>query len=487
MRGKNIPHADLWPSPKDAELMELLDISTKDMLAMRNAHAGFVRAAADRLPSYRTAKGSKPRGIVTVGGGGYFPPLMVSLRLLRRTGTSLPVEVFLPSDEYEEELCQIVLPALNAICRTFPAPPLNAELNISHYQFKIFSILLSSFDEVLWLDADNFPLRDVEPLFSSAPYQSTGLVTWPDIWQTSITPAYYLISSQGPVSVSSRSSTESGQLLVSKQKHWQTLLLVAYYNFYGPDHYYSILCQTGAGCGDKETFLPAAEALSLPFYAVKTPAQAVGHNKGKSNRKSNGIYRFALIQHDLEQDYRVTKELSESTGRTISQLPTSNDTTAQSPYDGVSALFLHMSTPKWDAFHVFDHVGVFDLTMDTHRNPAPAYRDTPQAVAKIKGVERMIWEEVRWVACNLEHVMGYWEGKRGHICEKVETYFRDVLNTEKGAAMGLGMKDAAMPPADFPSDKSSSIQGWEFGEQLETTPASPSYEGIRKPAAPAGS
>jgi alpha 1,2-mannosyltransferase len=439
-----------WPGKEQSELMDLLDVTIKDALHMRQAHTGFLKAVDEKLPKYVAAKGAKPRGIVTVGGAGYFPPLMVSLRLLRRTGTTLPVEIFLPASEYEEELCQKVLPTLNAVCRTFPTPSRNSDINISHYQFKIFAILLSSFKEVLWLDADNFPLRDVAPLFSSEPFQQTGLVTWPDLWQTSVSPAYYLVSSQEPVDIVQRASTESGQLLVSKQKHWKTLLLTAYYNYYGPGHYYSLLCQNGAGCGDKETFIPAAEALGLPFYDVKTPTVGVGHKKGELATR---IYTFALIQHDAAEDYAISKKLARPSGTPLEKLSTFN-ATSNAAYTKVRPMFLHMSVPKWDAYHVFDHAGPYDLTRDMKRHRAPAFRDMPDVVeTKLKGVERMVWEELRWVGCNLENTLAYWEKKRGHICKNLDKYFKEVLNTQEGADMGLGSKDALMPPKDSSSQR----------------------------------
>lgn len=58
----------------------------------------------------------------------------------------------------------------------------------------------------------------------------------------------------------------------------------------------------------------------------------------------------------------------------------------------------------------------------------------------IKGVERMVWEETRWVACHLEEDIGVWKGKRrkGVICRRLEEYFRDVLDTDIGVELGLG-------------------------------------------------
>lgn len=432
---------DRWPADHDAALMDILETTPKQTLDLMEAHSGYIKAVKEKLPRY-TPKKKRSRGIVTVGGGSYFPALMVSLRLLRRTGTAMPVEVFIPKEEYEEKMCEEVLPTLNAACRTFP----ETGGKISHYQYKVFAIILSSFEDVLWLDADNFPLHDAAYLFTSTPFQKTGMVVWPDIWQTSVSPAYYLIAQRKPTPVSARASTESGQLLVSKTRHWKTLLLAAYYNYYGPDYYYPLLCQGGAGCGDKETFLPAAEAMGLPFYAVEAPPQPVGHYK-HNGHPERGIFRFALVQGDPSYDHQVTHSAGTSTAAAATTKPSGTalqaggsvkrDEAGVGPYGAVRPFFLHMMTPKWDAHHVFDHVGRYDLTLDYKNRPAAAYQDPPEVAARIKGVERMVWEETRWVACNLEDVIGYWEGKRGTICKKLKNYFKDVLDTEKAVKLGL--------------------------------------------------
>jgi alpha 1,2-mannosyltransferase len=415
---KNGIKGELWPTSKNEELVDVVELSLVDVLHMRECHDGFVASVSDKIPNFIPTKGAQPRGIITVGGGAYFPPLLVSLRLMRRTGTDLPVEVYMPRKDYEKGICEDVLPKLNAICRVFPDSVMTA-LDISKYQFKIFAILFSSFREVLWLDADNFPLYDSALLFDSDLFRDTGLITWPDLWQSSISPAYYLISSQDPVAISQRASTEAGQLLVSKKKHWKTLLLASYYNYFGPTHYYFLFCQSGVGCGDKDTFLPAAEALGLPFYDVKMPTEAVGHRKYA--KAEDNIHRFALIQYDPIQDQAASKLKL-------------NDAAAS---QGIRPFFLHMGTPKWDAYHVHDHVSAYDFTLDTQKKKAAAFRDPPSAARKIQGVERMVWEETLWTACNLEDIIGYWEGKRGHICENNNRYFEELLDTEEAKELGL--------------------------------------------------
>jgi len=56
-----------------------------------------------------------------VGGGAYMGPVLVSIRMLRRKNTILPVEVFLPNEKYYDTyICDKVLKELNARCVALP-------------------------------------------------------------------------------------------------------------------------------------------------------------------------------------------------------------------------------------------------------------------------------------------------------------------------------------------------------------------------------
>lgn len=53
-----------------------------------------------------------------------------------------------------------------------------------NFQIKADAIVQSSFEEVLYLDSDNIPLRDPAYLFDSALYKGPGqpqIVFWPDL------------------------------------------------------------------------------------------------------------------------------------------------------------------------------------------------------------------------------------------------------------------------------------------------------------------
>lgn len=430
-----------WNGSETADLWDTIQLDASKLLRMREAHQDFLQTIRETLPEYiaPTAASPSQRGIVTVGGGKFFPPLLVSLRILRRTGTTLPVEVFIPQQDYEAELCDSVFPSLGATCRVFPDIP---PLSLDSFQFKVFAMLFSSFEDVLLLDADDFPVRDVEPLFTSQPFRQTGMIVWPDFWGTAVSPLYYMVSGQQPIPISARPKSETGQLLVSKRRHWLTLLLSAYYNYF-PDIYYPLLCQGCIGCGDSETFLPAADALNLPYYYVKTPPLHVGHRM-----KDGGVQGHVIAQYDAVDDFRETSGVGSSTAS--SALETVEQ---RKPLrDRARPLFMHASFPKWDAYVLLDHVSQWsDMTKDTQGNPAAAFQEPRDEAARIRGVERMAWEEARWVVCTHGDKVGHWAqgGKQRpeKMCEKLTAYIRDVLDGETGAKLGLGPGDVLVPAA----------------------------------------
>jgi len=323
---RHIADEFLWyNASEDWSLQDDIEFSSTDIINMRTAHETYLTSIQSVFPTYvapiafawakiagkkkswsfsnadASVKGT--RGIVTTAGGDYFSVALVSLRMMRRRGTNLPVEIFISRRaEYEAYTCEIVLPTLNARCIVLEDILQSAHVNqgskpivdISSYQYKVFAILFSSFSEVLFLDADNFPLIDIAPLFTTfPPFKRLGMVVWPDLWITSISPVFNLVSSTIPIPRNVRASTEAGQIIFNKNKHFLTILMAVYYNYYGPDWYYGLLCQSGIGWGDKETFVAAALAVdsgSRPprdyhlngselFFDVREDAKVLGHDK----------------------------------------------------------------------------------------------------------------------------------------------------------------------------------------------------------------
>ncbi|KAL4780559.1 mannosyltransferase putative-domain-containing protein [Aspergillus varians] len=390
---------------------EMLDMLPDEVEEMKNAHTKFVDSMGMMAAHLHYIPNT--RGIISTAGGPYLPVLVISLRMLRRTGSELPVEVFLAdADEYEPFICDVVLPTLNARCvvlsRIFDAAP--KVMEIEKYQFKLFAMLFSSFEEVLFLDADAFPILKPETLFTSEPFKARNMVTWPDFWASTVSSYYYEIASQPAPQPGfrPRQSSESGEVLISKKTHAKTLLLSTYYNLWGPNYYYPLFSQGAAGEGDKETFVAAAIAVNEPYYQVTEGIVAMGHsNAGR-------LAGSAMVQFDPAEDYALhnSGEPTETSGK-------------PRPF------FIHANFPKFDPATVFEPHEV---------NPAFADDGSymrawtiPADVIENFGsdIEKHYWREILWAACELEDKFRSWSGKKG-ICKGVRKYWNAVFADTKG-------------------------------------------------------
>ena len=398
-------------NPTDAEPRpDLLHMPHPDVLQMKSVHTNFVEQIQSNPPKLHYTPGT--RGLVSTAGGQYLPVLVISLRMLRRTGSQLPMEVFLSSpDEYESFICEVVLRALNARCVVLSdiLDSVQSTNEISHYQFKPFAMLFSSFEEILFLDADSFPLHDPETLFENEPFQSRQLVTWPDFWAGSASPLYYSISSQSVPPLTERASTESGELLISKKTHSESLLLATYYNYYGPSHYYSLFSQGAPGEGDKETFIAAAAVIGQPFYQVSERICAIGHGKAEGGMAGSG-----MVQFDPMEDFALTQK----------GLWRVKDDEAPAP----RAFFIHANYPKFNPASVFNG-GDVDPTHYSDGSYTRAWT-IPEDVIKNFGydVEKKFWNEILWVACELETKFNDWRDKED-ICKGVTEYWKEIFES----------------------------------------------------------
>lgn len=357
----------------------------------------------------------KGRGIVMVGGGEYFGPAIITLHMLRRTGSKLPVEVFVPDDEeYETEICDVYLKKLDARCIVLShildksalktGQGDDAVMKITHYQLKSLALLLSSFSDALLLDSDSIPLSDPsETIFDMEPYQSKGMVIWPDFWRATESPKFWMIAGRSSFpSDLPITSSETGQLAVNKATHLAPLLLAVYYNIYGPDHYYPLLSQGALGQGDKETFLAAAATLNATYYRVKTSPDKLGRNDGLSEKGT------AMVQHSAADDHRYHSSSSSS--------PPS--------HNSIRAMFLHSNTPKMNAGHLVDEGDLIGVDGETRLR----LLGSKEASIKQFGfdIERSIWDLLVQTGCELQDVIEEWKSRES-LCERLEEHHQKVF------------------------------------------------------------
>ena len=401
----------LFREAKNDSFQQCYSMTDESLLKTQRAHAAFVADIVADPPSLYYRPGT--RGLVATVGPEQLPLLVINLRMLRRTGSTSPVEVFLSSPkDYEPFICEVVLPALNAHCLML-SDILDVD-GFSGYQFKFLSILFSTFEEMLFLDADVFAIRNPDSLFDSEPFKSYGYVVWPDFWASTASPYIFTITSQSVPPRALHPTVEAGELLFSRKTHQMSLFMVAYYNYYGPSHYFGLFTQGGAGEGDKETWHTAAAVMKQPFYQVHDPIQGIGRSLWGSD---NGN---AMVQYDPTVDYLRTG--SDEHGH-IAQNPRAQP------------MFIHANEPE---FNPRSLVGKGDdsrkgRTWQDGQRSRIWPLEVPVMETLGDDIEKQLWEEVMWAACELEGKFVDWESwdDNKSMCERVRDAWNDIFLREQ--------------------------------------------------------
>lgn len=172
----------------------------------------------------------------------------------------------------------------------------------------MFALYNSDFDRILFLDADNVPVRDPTYLFQSPEFERTGAVFWPDYWHPQYTIFYLhgdsLLWELLDMPYVDMFEQESGQLLIDRRRHAAPLELVRFFTFYKPNP----IEQLKLLWGDKDLFRFAWIKLNVPFYMVQTPPGVAGAVNGTS------FCGMTMVQYDAQGDvlflHRNAKKLT---------------------------------------------------------------------------------------------------------------------------------------------------------------------------------
>jgi alpha 1,2-mannosyltransferase len=389
---------------EETERIDNLKLSDSDFNASAVAHSTVV----ELIPEYQDVIQYKKRsqGIVTVGGGAYQPAVLVSIRMLRKTNCTLPVEVFVPDEaDYDPYTCDVVFKELNAKCVILPQ---FENTTIARYQYKSMALLVTSFEDTLFLDADNFPIVDPAPWFNSEPYLSTGLITWPDFWVSTASPVYYRLINQTTPSLLEHASTEAGSILISRRKHAESLLLAFYYNLNGPGFYYELLSQNGIGGeGDKETWVAAARALNKPYYQVRERNHAMVLKDGQETSLDDII---SMLQYDPVEDWKLQQQ----------------DQPTYRNREDATIVFLHCNRLKMNPAEVLEK-----LTFFQPETRERVWGDKQIAIDKFGfDMEAVIWAEVIDVACRYGDVLTEVDDKE-QVCVDLRRFWWRILMNEE--------------------------------------------------------
>ncbi|CAL8574348.1 mannosyltransferase [Xanthoria parietina] len=279
-------------------LADYLDMTSDEAQFMRDEHASVVQA----LPDYPLGAFSG-RGITILAGGKYSEIAATTLGMTRLLGSRLPVEIWMIDRvEAQEGWCDEMAAQGGMVCRFVSDYIQDMSAFSHHYQLKIAVIMFSSFAEVLYLDADSMPVVNPDPIFESPAYVDTGAILWPDYWQATESPYTPYITGQNGTKatlVPDIQTVDSGQMLWNKAKHWKSLCLSAYYNYFGPKYWYTLLTQGGPGWGDKDTFPTALRALKAKWTMIPHRLETQRYDDGTGRGMGSGM---AMMQADPADD-----------------------------------------------------------------------------------------------------------------------------------------------------------------------------------------
>ncbi|ODV64254.1 alpha-mannosyltransferase [Ascoidea rubescens DSM 1968] len=353
-------------------LSKFLQLSKKQYNDLLQSHNNLV----NNLPHKNLLKNKnfyKGNGIVFVGGDDFNWLNLLSIKFLRNMGSNLPIEIFIPNLTYSPNdlfFCENILPQYNAECillSSYLNEKTLSTFSFKGYQYKSLALLFSSFENVLLLDSDNLPVKNPDYIFKNSIFKEKGLFIWPDYWKRTTSPFFYKIANlkilnkrvrfgynniekikknfdqdlnsniinSNTVPFHDREgsipnpTSESGQILINKSSHFNTILLSLYYNIFGPEYYYPLLSQGTSGQGDKETFLCANIVLGNSYFQIKEKAGAIGQWIKDSGEEKLNFFGHGIAQNDPIEEY-----LYEHGDR----------------IDKANVMFIHANYPKMNPF-----------------------------------------------------------------------------------------------------------------------------------------
>ncbi|KAI9653578.1 MAG: hypothetical protein M1831_005960 [Alyxoria varia] len=411
------------PPPKRPDRLQL---TIDEFHELRTLHNKATSEAKDLATSLPFVAGT--RGIVTSAANDALTILATSLRMLRISGSKLPVEVLI--NEYEETPCQKIFPALGARCifvHDFLPREMKHPLKYNHFAYKSAAVMFSSFQQILYLDADAFPVENPDSIFTTEPFTSYGFVLWPDYWSHTASHLYYDLADLPVPEMTDRAATESGAMLIDKTTHSRALILNALYNKWGPKFWYRLLSQGATGEGDKETWLAAIRVMRLPFYQIVEAPEHIGYNCPHSERS------IASAQHHPRDDWLLTSNQIMRASK------------GWLKYVAPRVLFIHGNLPKYEAPSVMNWNvppnWTDQLRCRNDSGVAQAHRmwgPKELTVAKFGwDVEKAIWDSMRWLACNHADSFSMWREGTWHSspepdpCGPIAKFYKELLPNEK--------------------------------------------------------
>jgi alpha 1,2-mannosyltransferase len=231
------------------------------------------------------------RGIVICAGGfEYGTDAFVLVKLLRKKGCSLPIEIWHRTNEmcpemhnvFEELQCTLRdIDAVSSI--TFP----------NRFAIKPLAVYYSAFAQVLLLDADNITICDPEYLFEQLS-ETQPAIFWPDHWPLDKNAlCYKTFTDEQVAKLTHTLSQDSGQLLIDKNFCMKALSVCMKINVQLHSQLKRLFPEPFNG-GDKDTWNYAWIKTNTPFVMMPHRPGGVGVNDGQGQYIGTTLVQFDI-------------------------------------------------------------------------------------------------------------------------------------------------------------------------------------------------
>ncbi len=216
-----------------------------------------------------------PKGIIISAGSSHFLSAMIILKQLKFINNTLPIEYYYCGDEllsYQIDFIKINFPEVQLFDCLQVIPswfPWKIEIkNIKGFMIKSFCMIVSSIQDIFFIDSDNIPFQDINLLFNNLSFIQYHNIFWPDVefgtdeGKNMILPHGNIIYDYLEIDYPEKHNilpTESGQILIDSVFCWKAVCLSYYLNYYFPI-YYSFFY------GDKDLYYIAFQKSNLFFF-----------------------------------------------------------------------------------------------------------------------------------------------------------------------------------------------------------------------------
>ncbi len=236
----------------------------------------------------------KGRGIVMVAGGEkYLPCAYVCVRMIRSNGCKLPIQIWhigaMEMDDTARKLfdgMDVTFQDCMDMMEEYPSR------RVGGWEMNPYAIIHSPFREVIFLDADNIPLINVEEMLEWPEYKERGAVFWPDYKRLGASRSIWKLLQ---IDYRDEPEFESGQIVVDKRRCWKELNLTMCLNEHS-DVYYNHIW------GDKDTFHMAWRYLGTEYAMIPHPIRRMKATMGQHD--FNGQL---ILQHRNMDKFSLTK------------------------------------------------------------------------------------------------------------------------------------------------------------------------------------